>query len=204
MLSQPAQNLIRDIFQHDDLFAGLPRIRRRVVTWGSADPVELEHSAVVASEDSLLERLGMVSSEGDAEWTVCAAPRASSTEHRFGARVATVDTVEMKYSDACWIESVEEGWLFLNSGSLIGVGAPVEELLEQSWLVKEQIVGYGSEMGQFAASPRMATPLGGERWIACGSAAMTFDPICGDGTARGREAILASAVISRGGRRGVG
>jgi flavin-dependent dehydrogenase len=47
----------------------------------------------------------------------------------------------------------------------------------------------------------MATPLGGEGWICCGSAAMTFDPICGDGTAHAvREAILASAAMRAVGR----
>jgi flavin-dependent dehydrogenase len=42
----------------------------------------------------------------------------------------------------------------------------------------------------------MVVPLGGDGWISCGSAAMSFDPLCGDGTAHAvREAILASAVI---------
>src|SRR5581483_3691871 len=51
-------------------------------------------------------------------------------------------------------------------------------------------------LGQFPASPRMADPLGEPGWLACGSAAMAFDPICGDGTGNAvREAILAAAVI---------
>ena len=34
------------------------------------------------------------------------------------------------------------------------------------------------------------------QWIACGTAALAFDPICGDGTAHAvREAVLAAAVI---------
>ena len=47
--------------------------------------------------------------------------------------------------------------------------------------------------------PRLRThfsPLGANSWLACGTAAMAFDPICGDGTAHAiREAILAAAVI---------
>jgi flavin-dependent dehydrogenase len=40
------------------------------------------------------------------------------------------------------------------------------------------------------------TPLGGPDWLACGTAALAFDPICGDGTAHAvREAILAAAVV---------
>jgi flavin-dependent dehydrogenase len=42
----------------------------------------------------------------------------------------------------------------------------------------------------------LAAPIAGDGWLACGTAAMAFDPICGDGTAHAvREAILASAVI---------
>jgi hypothetical protein len=104
--------------------------------------------------------------------------------------------VEHERGDACWIEAVEHGWLFLNSGWLIGVGRPPHELLEESKLIREQISECGKPAALFASAPRMVTPLGGERWIACGSAAMGFDPLCGDGTAHAvREAILASAVI---------
>jgi hypothetical protein len=86
--------------------------------------------------------------------------------------------------------------LFLNSGWLIAVGAPPEELLRESRLVAGQIDSCGDAAAHFPASPRLITPLGGDGWIACGSAAMAFDPLCGDGTAHAvREAILASAVI---------
>jgi hypothetical protein len=197
MLSAAAQNLIRDIFQRDDLFNDMPVIRKRIVAWGSG-PVKLDHSAVIASEELLLERLGMVSCEGDARWTICAAPPLpeSAVEHRFGSRMASAVAVEMKESDACWIESLRDGWLFLNSGWLIAVGAEVEELLGESKLVREQVASCSASGAQFPASPRMVTPLAGDRWICCGSAAMGFDPLCGDGTAHAvREAILASAVI---------
>lgn len=201
MLSAAAQNLIRDVFQRDDLFRGLPEIRKRVVAWGPADPVELAHSAVVISEESLLERIGLIAGEGDAEWTICAAPPLPSetVEHRFGSRIATAVAVELNATaprDACWIESLDDGWLFLNSGWLLAVGAGAPELLRKSRLVREQIAKCGVPVAQFPASPRMVTPLGGDGWIACGSAAMGFDPLCGDGTAHAlREAILTSAVI---------
>jgi hypothetical protein len=196
MLSAAAQNLIRDIFQRD-LFNDLPVIRKRVVAWGSGR-AELDHSGVVVSEECLLERLGLVSCEGNPRWTICAAPPLpeSAVEHRFGSRMASAVAVEMKESDACWIESLEDGWLFLNSGWLIAVGAEAEELLGESRLVREQIASCGMAGARFPASPRLVTPLGGDGWICCGSAAMGFDPLCGDGTAHAvREAILASAVI---------
>lgn len=198
LLSDAAQNLMRDIFQRDDLFGGLPRITRRVVKWGAA-PTELPHSAVVISEEHLLDRLGQPrGTAAEADWTVCAAPPlpASTVEHRFGSRVASAVKVKVSDDHTCWIEAVEDGWLFLNSGWLLAVGAPQDALLGQSSLVRKHILDIEGIMGQFPASPRMISPLGGERWIACGSAAMGFDPVCGDGTAHAvREAILAAAVI---------
>lgn len=198
MLSEAAQRLIRDIFQRDELFRDLPVIRKRVVAWGTADAVELEHSAVVISEEDLLERLGVVSGEAEEGWTICAAPPlpGATVEHRFGSRMAWPVRVEMAPADKCWIESLEDGWLFLNSGWLIAVGSRPEDLLEKSRLIKTQIAGHEAATVQFPASPRMVTPLGGEGWISCGTAAMSFDPLCGDGTAHAvREAILASAVV---------
>lgn len=201
MLSEAAQGLIRDVFQNDQLVRGLPCIRKRVVAWGrDAEPVELEHSAVIVSEEALLKGLGCQESTGvDAGWTIIAARPlpAETTEHCFGTRMAMPVEVKLKAaSDTCWMESVEDGWIFLNSGWLIAVGGRPEELLEQSRLVRNQIESFDSGTVLFPASPRMVSPLGGEGWICCGSAAMTFDPICGDGTAHAvREAILASAVL---------
>lgn len=153
------------------------------------------------SEEVLLERLGVVSGEAAEGFTIFAAAPlpVESVEYRFGSRMASVARVEMKRDDACWIESLRAGWLFLNSGWLLGVGGAIEELLVESRVVAAQIIGVDAVVGRFAASPRMALPLGGEGWIACGSAAMGFDPLCGDGTAHAvREAILASAVIRAG------
>jgi hypothetical protein len=201
MLSEAAQDLIRDIFQNDHLFHNLPRVRKRIVAWSpDATPVELDHSAVIVSEEALLSNLGLETrSSGDADWTICAAPPlpASTTEHRFGERMATPVPVRLKGAvDTCWMESVEDGWLFLNAGWLIAVGAPPGKLLEQSRLVKNQVDSFDPGAACFPSAPRMITPLGGNGWICCGTAAMSFDPLCGDGTAHAvREAILASAVI---------
>ena len=168
--------------------------------WG-ADAIEVDHSAVVVSEEYLLDRLPIDSEECDAAWTICASPPLRGTEYRFGSRMASAVKVELKEAtDACWIESMESGWLFLLSGWLLSVDAS----LESSVLIKEQIAGVDERSATFPASPRIVMPLGGPGWISCGSAAMGFDPLCGDGTAHAvREAILACAVNS-GGRRGKG
>ncbi len=211
MLGSQAQALIQEVFGRERMFRDLPQVRRRIVAWGrGASPVELDHSAVVVSEELLLDMLGPAlpnASDGAGiGWTVFAARPlpVAAAECSFGSRMASATQVELKTAAepaACWIESIEDGWLFLianapGSGWLLSVGAHPDSLLEQSRLIREQIAGPQSAAAQFAASPRIVAPLGEPGWIACGTAAMAFDPLCGDGTAHAiREAILASAVI---------
>jgi hypothetical protein len=121
----------------------------------------------------------------------------TNVSRHFGSRIAHASAVQLKTncaSDACWIESLESGWLFLLPGPtsawLLSVGGP------HSRMVAAQIESLGAPAGQFPAYPRVSDPLCGDGWLACGNAAMAFDPICGDGTGNAiREAILACAVI---------
>ena len=216
MLSEPAQSLIREVFQRDCLFRELPQIRKRVVAWGpSAEPIELDHSAVAVSEEQLLESLGQPLTDAQAEalpgWNIFASqPLPVAAEaHRFGSRMASATQVKLKTTAApatCWIESIEKGWLFLiasapGSGWLLSVGMRPGEMLAEGRLIQEQIAEWQPAAAQFAASPRIMSPLamtpsGEPGWIACGTAALAFDPLCGDGTAHAvREAILAAAVM---------
>jgi hypothetical protein len=208
MLGEQALALIRDVFERPDLFTDLPRISKRVVAWGpDAQPLTVEHSAVVVSEDVLLDAIRPPLPPADAgRWTIFAArplPRPTS-ENRFGSRLAHIAPVKLhEHAEpgVCWIESLADGWLFLipqtpASGWLLAIGAAPEFLVGQSKVVAAQIREIGSPMAEVPAYARIAEPLGGPDWLACGTAAMTFDPICGDGTAQAiREAILAAAVI---------
>ena len=205
LLGDQALALIRDIFGRPGLFADLPRIRKRVVAWGpGAAPIVVQHSAVVVSEEALLDAIRPpLNQVGDLEtqWTILAARPLPSPaiEHCFGTRMASAAPVTMKHgsdSDACWIEGLEGGWLFLVPGWLLAVGAPAEALLGSSRVIADEIASVGTSSGEFPAYARIASPLCAPAWLACGTAAMAFDPICGDGTAHAiREAILASAVI---------
>jgi hypothetical protein len=205
LLNDQALALIRDIFDQPELFADAPRIRKRVVAWGrEAAPVMMQHSAVIVSEDSLLNAIRpkpAQSGDREAPWTIFAAKPlpAPATEHCFGTRRASAVPVTLKETTdqaACWIESIEDGWLFLTPHWLLAVGAPATTLLEQSRVVAPQIAQCGQASAQFPAFARIASPLCAPGWLACGTAALAFDPICGDGTAHSiREAILAAAVI---------
>jgi hypothetical protein len=218
LIGSATQALIEDVFERPNVFRGAQRISKRIVAWGShgsavtknTEPVEVPHSAVVISEQDLVDRLKPAESEtrdDTVAWTIVTSPTGdamgSKVAHHFGSRVAQASSVQLKSNcarDASWIESLESGWLFLLPGLasawLLSVGGPAEELLAHSRMVGAQIESLGAQAGQFPAYPRISDPLCGGGWLACGSAAMAFDPICGDGTGNAiREAILASAVI---------
>jgi hypothetical protein len=213
MLSEGTQSLLADVFGRSDLFHGLPRIEKRIVAWGrGSEPLALPHSSVIISEHDLAERLRPDGSSSDrsgaadTEWAILASRplHPSTVEHHFGSRTASVFAVDLREQadpSACWIESLESGWLFLIRGSaaagwLLAVGGAHQALLRESRMVAEQIQTVGRRAGQFPAYPRIADPLGGHGWLVCGSAALAFDPLCGDGTGNAvREAILAAAVV---------
>jgi hypothetical protein len=213
MMGEATQKLLQDVFANQNLFSGLGRIRKRFVAWGAgSEPIALPHSALVVSEQALLTRIQQEPGRSEAfenrfpEWTIFASsPLPSpSIEHHFGSRMAAACQVRLKpdsSSEACWVESLKSGWLFLlpdgeGSGWLLSVGEATEFLLSGSRLIQKQILSVSSPRGMFPCHPRIAQPLAEPGWIACGTAALGFDPLCGDGTANAvREAILGSAVI---------
>ena len=62
---------------------------------------------------------GWFLARGRRSGSICAARNASARSVGLDLGSLRSVNVEMKTVDACWIESVESGWLFLNSGSLI-------------------------------------------------------------------------------------
>lgn len=210
LLSDPALALLRDVFARPDLFADRPRIARRIVSWGGGDPVALPHGAVVVSEDDLVAALCATpdaAPAAPADVTLYTAPPfPAGAMMRFGKRSATAGRARLHFPDdesACWVEAVESGWLFLipdggaRSAWLLGVGAPVAALLDESRHIGPRVALSGPTSAAFDTCPRILTQLQGDGWLACGTAALAFDPICGDGTAHAiREAIIAAAVIA--------
>ncbi len=205
MLSDHALALIRDVFANQNLFLDAPRIRTRMVAWGpDSKLLAVDHSGVVVSEEVLLTALEPVITSGESganEWSIFASKPlpAPAAEHEFGSRVASIAPVRLREasrSEACWIEALEDGWLFLLANWLLSVGGSPETLLSRSRVIAAEIAERGETVGRFAAYPRISAPLTGPAWLACGTAAMAFDPLCGDGTAHAiREAVLAAAVI---------
>lgn len=210
MIGDATQSLIRDVFGQTDLFRDAPRIDKRLVAWEpGAKPIAVPHSAVVVSEQQLSLRLRPQSGDVNSaapRWTIHASPPlpVSTVEHRFGTRIAAAVQVRLTDSSdaaACSIEALEGGWLFLipageRSAWLLAVGGPPADLLPLSKLIHPQIAELTSVPAQFPAYPRISDPFCGPGWLACGVTALSFDPLCGEGTGNAvREAILASAVI---------
>jgi hypothetical protein len=92
-----------------------------------SDPEQLRRSPNVQNDVQ-----SDVQSE-DLDWTIFASTPfySSSIEHHFGSRIASASPVRLQPrhdAEACWIESLETGWMFLlptstESGWLLSVGA---------------------------------------------------------------------------------
>ena len=207
MLSGAAVALIRDVMDRPDLFGDAPRIARRIVAWGGGDPVAMPHDAIVVDAAALaaIAAPPMSRGAGPAAMTIVTDPRALPAPARFGARIATAASVLLRHErDAhdCWIESLDAGWLFLipcgaRTGWLLSVGLPLDEACDRSRHVAPRVIVTDEATAVFDPVPRLAAATSGADWIGCGSAAIAFDPIGGDGTAQTiRAAILAAAVVA--------
>lgn len=211
LLNEQSQFLLGDIFEDANLLGDSTPVCRRVVLWGNdAEVKTFPHQSVAVSESLLAGRLwDLVGDENpaptgsQAAWQIRLASTAALEQEHFGTRIARSVPVEMREvnSDTCYVESLENGWLFLmpsgaQSGTLLAVGGAPDEVLKNSRLIARQIGGIAETGVEFAAYPRVAAQLCGSGWLACGSAAMSFDPLCGEGAGHAaREAILAAAVI---------
>lgn len=209
MLGLPTLRMLGDIFGAQ-AFETFQPVRKRVVLWGKSEVSEVPHAAIVVSEATLLAHLRTFSPPPDdrfeTAWTIRANRAASQNvkEHSFGKRQATAYAVRLKpesSEETCWIESLEKGWLFLlpegaGKARLLSIGDLDGNGLAQSRLIGEQVESIDGPGTTFPSQPRIADPLCGPQWISCGTAAVSFDPLCGEGAGHAlREAILANAVI---------
>lgn len=220
LLNGSTLNLLQDVFGLErEHFAGAPVISRRVVLWGeNAEPATLPHIGIVADEGELLDSLWsiveknvpMAAQGGSSDFVIQSAQEMAATEgtrirNSFGTRRASPGSVSIRpdAADACWVESVSDGWLFLipkrdGYGSVIAVGGELEQLFSESRLIANQTLGSPEFGASLPAHPSIFVPLAGPDWLRCGGAAMSFDPICGEGAGNAvREAILAAAVVKR-------
>lgn len=156
----------------------------------------------------------------EVDWVVGAGGRSAhisralgvSERRSFGNRCAICTEVTLARGaerNTCWIETVRDGWVFLvpiaGDRAFLQVMVPrpperpsvvLADLLEQTRMAKVRVTAISGSAKVFAAYPQISDPLCGSSWITVGDAAISFDPICGDGTGCAtRGAILAASVL---------
>jgi len=206
MLGEQALHLLDSLFGAGRV-TGTHRIARRIVLWNETEPVAIPHQACALSGSNLLASLPL------AEDSAAAAPHPFKLHalppepalRQFGQREAAAAPVTLTAeadASAVLVEAVAAGWLFLiplgaEQAWLLAVGDTPDALLARSRLVASAIGTLGTVEARFETAPRVLEQLVGEDWLALGSAALAFDPLCGDGTATAaRGGILAGAVAS--------
>jgi flavin-dependent dehydrogenase len=157
----------------------------------------------------------------DYAWIIDASGRNSTTalsfgkgrRSQFGQRCILSQIVTLtsaNHDNACWMETISEGWIFFapinNQKAMLQCMVPnvsqepfqtLTNLLEKTHFIKTFIDKITTHPTIFAAYPQLLTPLCGSGWIAVGDAALSFDPISGDGTGYAlRTSILATSIIN--------
>lgn len=159
----------------------------------------------------------------DESWSLYAeagvAPSGTTTE-RFGARIMlSTDVMLARGVDpaTCWMEGLPAGWVFVapigDRHAVLQAALPrqpsgdpadaLRAILGATQDIVRLVDGCEGDVHVYSTAPTLRRPLGGPGWLAIGNAAMSFDPVCGDGTAQAlRSGLLAAAVIvaSREGR----
>ncbi len=217
LVNESTSLLLSDVFgTTDGLFTGGVEILQRIVRWGpNSDTIELPHRGDAIDETLLLRRLwtrldeGMrtlkTAADAEANWNIYTTlSSAPCMRQGFGTRTAAAVPVDLRHPDAqaCWVEATRTGWLFLlpcggGRAALLATGAAVDELLRESILIAPQVAAVHGPGTTMSTAPSIAETAAADGWVACGSAAMSLDPICGEGAGNSvREAILATAVVA--------
>lgn len=213
LLGEPAQALLADVFVgHSplgDLMAGAHRIERRIVRWGDRETNAFAHSGMVVAGDrlgaALWPEVAVVPTPPPERFELTAHGGDGFAHRRFGERqAASAPVVLQPGADdrAAYVEALDHGWIFLvptggGQGWILTVGADPADAIATSTLAATVVAETGPVAARFETAPRLADPPLGSHGLALGSAALAFDPICGDGTATAvRGALLAAAVAA--------
>src|SRR5579863_9417687 len=107
LLNEQTQSLLRETFDSSDFFQHAPRIRSRIVSWGTeAQPLELPHLGTVVSEQDLLSDLwrravtpnpaSSPAANNNAVWTIASRQNTDALPKswQFGSRLAATTMVE--------------------------------------------------------------------------------------------------------------
>lgn len=143
--------------------------------------------------------------EGDFDWVIDAR-RAAPHARCFGRRTArTASAVLRPGADlrTCLMEAVPGGWLFLlplggeNAALQFvtpGPAPPPDEVLGSSRLVAAALAAAGPWSPPLAAMAAATLPAAAPGWLALAEAALSFDPIAGDGVGHALRGVVLAAT----------
>jgi|GEM_PF-440499 len=186
-----------------------------------AEPTGAERAKAEAAEAELAAaEVEQAGTEPRGGWRVYAGgARASAADgpspaafRRYGRRRALLASVRLRAdaaAETCWTEATPAGWLFLAptgpreallQAVLPAPEADPDEAVRRALRATKLIGGLVEEVvGRpqvFDSAPGRLQSVCGPDWIAAGSRALAYDPLCGDGTGYAiREAVLAAAVM---------
>jgi hypothetical protein len=212
LIGTQAASLLKDACQAHDLLHTGWKINRRVVQWGAAkEPVCVPHDAIAIPEETLVAGMrdslepALKNNKSTINWRIVTSNRESNEAFDvYGQRLAFSQKVTLKHTEdarSCWTESTRHGWLFLlpfNSSEAALIAAAYEPVkaMEESRLIVPRLASELSQATAAPIAPRLARALYGDGMIQTGTAAMRFDPLCGEGAGHAaREAYLTVAVI---------
>ena len=225
LLSETTANLLEALWNDSTLLAGAHPIHERAVQWGRTSGFEVVPAVGTAiGADELVKRLATrlhltavsVDAEDEGSWIVDARAGSPETGNKtapmraFGRRHAWVSPAVLRAgsrADRCMMEAVESGWIFLlpvgNRRAILQfVSFPSsvashlsDELLAETRTIRSVVDSIGAWSDPIACMPRaMLAPASAGR-IAIGEAALSFDPISGDGVGHALRGVVLAVTI---------
>lgn len=203
--------------------ATLHRLQRRVMVWrDSGRPEVMQDEAIVVDGAALAATLlGRIPDETGpdraADWVFTAGGRLLAPEQRLSAGTRTATAIEVELAPAAdpqafLVEATAGGWLALmptgGRRATLFAFAPqsrsrLAELVGGARVVRRALAARAAESSTFDAMPTFALPAeDGARALAIGSAAMTFDPLSGDGVAASLRGAHLAASLAQAHRQG--
>jgi hypothetical protein len=199
-----------------------PLVRERIVDWSEGGRAAVPHVAVVCDAHDLAGTLAGplwdcgvvrdVAEAVDADWTIDASGRPATTDAAGGTRVgyfARIANVAAEASTS--ITATADGWIFTAPHPVEGVAALlVAPSMARADASPEGIAAWLARTGRqwvpesivditrpAPIAPHIGQPLHVDNLLRVGEAALTLDPLRGDGTGFAlRGAVLAQAVVA--------
>ena len=213
-LGAATAQLLAALWSDPGLLAGVHRLDARAVRWNDdaaatqPGPGFTIDAADLSARLAARLRIPLVSGhQGDCDWTIDAR-RAEPHAQRFGTRTAQVAHAMLRGSEdmgTCRMEAVPDGWLFLlplggDAAALQfvtpGSARPVPAVLAGSSLVAASLASAGAWSPPLPAMAGATLPAAAPGRLALGEAALSFDPIAGDGVGHAlRGAVLAATTL---------